>query len=99
MTRRDHEVTAGFPMITSLSRAELNPLIPTSWEIAALLAGAAVIVLFVVAVLFLARDEHYTGTQRLLWLLVLLAAPVLGPILWLTLGRRHALEPHNGPVR
>ncbi|WP_176337253.1 PLDc N-terminal domain-containing protein [Kocuria salina] len=55
--------------------------------------------LFVVAVLFLARDEHYTGTQRLLWLLVLLAAPVLGPILWLTLGRRHALEPHNGPVR
>lgn len=30
MTRRDHEVTAGFPMITSLSRAELNPLIPTS---------------------------------------------------------------------
>lgn len=55
--------------------------------------------LFVVALLSLVRDEHYTGTQRLLWLLVLLAAPVLGSILWLTLGRRHALEPRKGPVR
>lgn len=92
-------MTAGFPMTASLSGAGTNPLIPTSWEVLALLAGAAVIVLFVVALLSLSRDEHYTGTQRLLWLLVLLAAPLLGPILWLTLGRRHALEPRNGPVR
>ena len=92
-------MTAGCPMTISLSGAGMNPLIPTSWEVLALLAGAAVIVLFVVALLSLSRDEHYTGTQRLLWLLVLLAAPLLGPILWLTLGRRHELEPHNGPVR
>ncbi len=91
-----HPATAG---LRGLSGAGMNPLIPTSWEVLAMLAGAAVIVLFVVALLSLSRDEHYTGTQRLLWLLVLLAAPLLGPILWLTLGRRHALEPHNGPVR
>ncbi|MGK4219442.1 PLDc N-terminal domain-containing protein [Kocuria marina] len=92
-------MTAGFSMTASLSGAGMNPLIPTSWEVLALLAGAAVIMLFVVALLSLSRDEHYTGTQRLLWLLVLLAAPLLGPILWLALGRRHALEPCNGPVR
>lgn len=57
------------------------------------------IVLFVVVVLSLSRVEHCTPAQRLLWLLVLLAAPVLGPILLLILGRRPALEPRNGIVR
>ena len=92
-------MTASFPLSSGIGGKGANPLIPTSWEVLALLVGAAVIVLFVVAVLSLSRDERYTVSQRLLWLLVLLAAPVLGPILWLTLGRRHALEPHNGPVR
>ncbi|MFF0991617.1 PLDc N-terminal domain-containing protein [Kocuria nitroreducens] len=92
-------MTTGPPMITNLGGADTNPLIPTSWEIIPLLLGAAVIVLFVVAVLSLSRDEHCTPTQRLLWLLVLLAAPVLGPLLWLTLGRHHALGPRNGTVR
>lgn len=92
-------MTASFLLSADQGGEGATPLIPTTWEVLALLVGAAVIVLFVVAVLSLSKDEHYTATQRLLWLLVLLAAPVLGPILWWTLGRRHVLEPRNGPVR
>ena len=92
-------MTASFPISAGPGGEGANPLIPTSWEVLALLVGAAVIVLFVVAVLSLSRDERYTVSQRLLWLLVLLAAPVVGPLLWLSLGRRHAPEPRNRPAR
>ena len=72
--------------------AGTNPVLPTSWELTALLLGGALIALVVVAIISLSRDRHYTPVQRLLWLLVILAAPVLGPILWLTVGRHHTLE-------
>ncbi|WP_062736517.1 PLD nuclease N-terminal domain-containing protein [Kocuria turfanensis] len=72
--------------------AGANPILPTSWELTALLLGGALIALVGVAVISLSRDRYYTPVQRLLWLLVILAAPVLGPILWLAVGRRHTLE-------
>ncbi|MGQ1798018.1 PLD nuclease N-terminal domain-containing protein [Kocuria oceani] len=73
-----------------------NPILPTHWELTALLLGGALIALVVVAVVSLSRDRHYTAVQRLLWLLVIMAAPVLGPLLWLAVGRRHAPEPRKG---
>ena len=76
--------------------AGTNPIIPTSWELTALLAGGAPFALLVVAVISLARDRHYTPVQQLLWLLVILAAPVIGPILWPAAGGRHALEQQEG---
>ena len=76
--------------------AGANPLIPTSWEFTTLLLGGALIALVVIAIISLSRDRHYTPAQRLLWLLVILAAPVLGPILWLGVGRRQALEHREG---
>lgn len=72
--------------------ASTNPLLPTSWELTALVLGGALIALVVVAIISLFRDRHYTPAQRLLWLLVILAAPALGPILWLAVGRRHTLK-------
>jgi ABC-type molybdate transport system permease subunit len=72
--------------------AGANPLVPTSWELTAFLLGGTLIALVVLAIISLSRDRHYTPVQRLLWLLVILAAPVFGPILWLAVGRRHALE-------
>ena len=66
----------------------MNPLVPTTGEIAILVLGLLVVILWAVAVLSLAKDRHYTPTQRLLWLLVVLAAPVVGSVLWLTVGRR-----------
>lgn len=92
--RRAHNATAYRGSMDPVSMtAGANPLIPTSWEFTTLLLGGALIALVVVAVVSLSRDRHYTPAQRLLWLLVILAAPVVGPILWLAVGRRHALEP------
>lgn len=69
----------------------MNPLVPTTGEVAVLLLGLLVVALWAVAVWSLAKDRHYTPTQRLLWLLVVLAAPVVGSALWLTVGRRSAV--------
>lgn len=69
----------------------MNPLVPTTGEVAVLLLGLLVVILWAVAVWSLAKDRHYTPTQRLLWLLVVLAAPVVGSALWLTVGRRSAV--------
>lgn len=63
-------MTAGFPLSADRGGEGANPLISTSWEVLALLTGAVVIVLFVVVLLSLSRDEHCTASQRLLWLLV-----------------------------
>jgi hypothetical protein len=77
--------------------AGTNPIIPTSWELTTLVLGGALIALVLVAIISLSRDRHHTPAQRLLWLLVILAAPVLGPLLWLASGRRHpALEQRKG---
>lgn len=65
----------------------MNPLVPTSGEVAILILGLLVVVLWAVAVFSLAKDRHYTPTQRLLWLLVVLVAPAVGSVLWLTIGR------------
>lgn len=73
-----------------------DPLLPPHWESTALLAGGVLIALVVVAVISLSRDRRYTAVQRLLWLLVIMAAPVLGPLLWLAVGRHHAPEQRKG---
>lgn len=78
------------------STSGANPIVPTHWEFTALLLGGALIALLVVAVISLSRDRRYTPAQRLLWLLVILVAPVLGPILWLTVGRNRVLDRQEG---
>lgn len=76
----------------------MNPLVPTSGEAAVLALALLVVILWVVAVLSLAKDRHYTPIQRLLWLLVVLAAPMVGSVLWLAVGRRPVVptEGHRG---
>lgn len=53
----------------------MNPLIPTPGEMLVLLAGLLTVVLWLVAVVSLAKDRYYTPSQRLLWVLLVLAAP------------------------
>lgn len=66
----------------------VNPLVPTAGDVFMLVAGAVAIVLWAVAVWSLSKNRSYTPGQRLLWLLLVLFAPVLGPVLWLTVGRQ-----------
>ena len=63
-----------------------EPLVP-DWSIIALPLIAGV-VLFVVALVSIARNGTYSSGGTVVWALIVLALPVLGPVLWFVMGRR-----------
>ena len=65
-----------------------NPVIPTQWEVTVLGIGVLALVLFVVVLIDIARSRHLTGPAQAVWVLVVLAFPVIGPLLWFLMGRR-----------
>lgn len=65
-----------------------NPVIPTQWEFTVLGIGVLALLLFVVALIDIARSHHLTGAAQAVWVLVVLAFPVIGPLLWFVIGRR-----------
>jgi hypothetical protein len=73
---------------TALLTAGANPLVPGAWENVAAAVGAAVVALLVAATVSLLRTGGQDPVLRLLWLLVILAFPVVGSALWFALGRR-----------
>ncbi|MDN5631042.1 MAG: PLDc N-terminal domain-containing protein [Kocuria sp.] len=74
----------------------MNPLVPSPFDLFMLALGVVAAVLWVVAIWTLAKNRHWTPAQRLLWLLLILVAPVIGPALWLTVGRRAGATSSNG---
>ncbi len=50
--------------------------------IVVLLLALAAVVLFVMALLGVARDRHLEPVAKAVWVVVLMVAPVLGPIAW-----------------
>lgn len=64
-----------------------NPIIPTAWEVVVIVAGAIVAVLFIGALISIARSENYTPAGRAFWLLVVFTLPALGPMFWFLMGR------------
>lgn len=75
-----------------------NPLLPAGYDIAWSAALVAVIGLAVVALISLAGTaRHLTSRQALVWVLLVLFVPALGPVAWLAIGRRAAREPHAAP--
>lgn len=68
---------------------EHNPLIPVGYDIVWSIVTVLVVALTIVALVTLARSaRRLTATQALIWTAVVLLAPILGPIAWLTIGRR-----------
>jgi len=63
-----------------------EPLVP-SWSIMGLVLMAGV-VLFVGALVSIARNRTYTSGGTVVWTLIVLALPVLGPVLWFLMGRK-----------
>ena len=55
-----------------------------------ILAVVAVMVLFVVAIVSIARADRASGVERALWILIVLLFPLLGPILWFSVGHPRA---------
>ena len=68
---------------------EHNPLIPAGYDVAWSVITVLVIALTIVALISLARAaNHLSRRQALGWAAFTLLVPVLGPITWLTVGRR-----------
>ncbi|HAG59124.1 MAG TPA: hypothetical protein DCR15_19325 [Arthrobacter bacterium] len=73
-------------MILALSTSEANPLVP-SWGIMGFLLILNAI-LFVAALVSIARNRTNTTGATVVWALIVLAVPVLGSVLWFLIGRR-----------
>ena len=53
------------------------------------LLSLASLVLFVIALIGLVRSNNWTDpTTKLIWALIIIFVPTIGPILYLTIGRR-----------
>ncbi|THJ68556.1 PLDc_N domain-containing protein [Arthrobacter echini] len=65
-----------------------NPLVPTSWEFLVTGIGLLLALLLVAAFIDIARSRHLTGLTQAVWVLVVLAFPAIGPLLWFVIGRR-----------
>lgn len=73
-------------MILALSASEVNPLVP-SWDIMGFLLILNAI-LFIAALVSIARNRTHTTGGTVVWALIVLAVPVLGSVLWFLVGRR-----------
>jgi len=70
----------------------LNPLLPAGYDIAWTTVSFLFIALVVVALVSLARAaKRLTSMQALIWALVTIFVPVVGPLAWLLIGRRSGL--------
>lgn len=66
-----------------------NPLIPAGYDIAWSIVAIFAVALVIVAIISLARAaRHLTVIVGMVWTLVVLLVPVIGPVVWLSVGRR-----------
>ena len=71
----------------------MNPLLPSAYDIAWTVAAALAAVLAVVALVSITRHARLlTWTQAVIWTLVAILVPVIGPVSWLSVGRRTFAE-------
>jgi ABC-type molybdate transport system permease subunit len=79
-------------MTLKLSASEIDPLIP-SWGILGFFLILNAIV-FIAALVSIARNRTHTSGGTVVWALIVLALPILGPILWFLIGRRDSFGQH-----
>lgn len=66
-----------------------NPLIPAGYDIVWSAISVVVLALMILALVSLARSaKRLNGAQGLIWTLVIIFVPVIGPLAWLSVGRR-----------
>ena len=78
-------------MLTQIAAQVTEPVMPPSFGI----LGFVLIVnaiLFISALISIARNRAYTSGGTVVWALIVLAVPVLGSILWFMIGRRTARD-------
>ena len=72
-----------------------NPLIPVWFDLAwrgfvlgALVLLVLALVLLVLALVQIARTSELSSTGRAIWVLIVLFVPIVGPVVWFSIGRR-----------
>jgi len=60
------------------------------WHLVILLIGIAAFVLFIAALVSIARAQRASTGEKVIWILVVLILPFLGSIVWFAVGRRFA---------
>lgn len=72
----------------------LNPLIPAAYDIAWTAVAVIVLTLMVLALVSIVRvSKNLTTTQSMVWALLAIFVPVLGPLAWFVIGRTAATQP------
>lgn len=75
--------------LTQTALQVTEPVMPPSMGILGFLLTVNV-VLFISALISIARNRTYTSRGTVVWALIVVVVPVLGPVLWFVLGRRTA---------
>ena len=89
-------VLGGTKMMASTAAGMAEPLMPPFGILGFLLTVN--VVLFMAALISIARNRHHTSGGKVVWALIVLALPVLGPVVWFLVGRR-APSPRETPLR
>jgi amino acid transporter len=86
----------GTKMIASTAAEVAEPFMPPFGILGFLLTVN--VVLFMAALISIARNRKHTSGGKVVWASVVLALPVLGPVAWFLIGRR-APSPRESPLR
>jgi hypothetical protein len=65
-----------------------EPLIPAFYDIAWSGVVVVMLVALVVALVQIRRAPSLSSTARAIWVLIVLFAPIAGPVIWFLVGRR-----------
>jgi uncharacterized membrane protein YhaH (DUF805 family) len=77
-----------------------NPLVPATYDIVWMIVTAVAFILMIVALVSIARaSKRLSSALALIWTLVVLFVPVVGPVVWLAIGRRAADATEHPVVR
>lgn len=70
----------------------MNPLVPTSWEITITVIGLVQIVLFLFCLFTIFRNPYIDAVQKFLWLIAAAVLPLLGGLAWIYYSRTLKLK-------
>lgn len=66
----------------------VNPLVPTAYDVIITALWVGVLAYTAVAFISAVRDRRVTGIRFLLWFLVIVLLPIIGPTAWFVLRDR-----------
>lgn len=74
-----------------MSETVANPLLPAAYDVTWSVAVVTALALMIIALISIARTtQRITSSQSLMWTLVAIFVPLVGPLSWLFIGRRTA---------